>query len=75
MKVVREDAILRLLAELPARPSEARRASAVQERCRKELQARAGRMDRTQRVLHAAVAVLSAAYLSQLARMAFVLSW
>lgn len=74
MKIVREDADLRLLAELLVVASDVDRARRLRVRCHQQLRARTERADLRRRALDAAVALLSVAYLSQLARMAFALS-
>jgi hypothetical protein len=74
MKVVRDDAVLRMLTALPVMPSDPGRATELRARCRQQLRRRTERVDRRRRALDAAVALLSVAYLSQLARMAFLLS-
>ena len=74
MKVVRDDAVLGALAELPVMRSDERRATELRARCHQQLRTRSERANLKRRALDAAVALLSVAYLTQLARMAVVFS-
>ena len=74
MKVVRDDAVLRALAALPEIALDEGRATQLRARCHRQLRTRRERADLKRRALDAAVALLSVAYLTQLARMAVAFS-
>ena len=74
MNGVRDDAVLRLLAELRVMPSDADCSRELRRRCHQQLRTRTQGADLRQRTLDGVVAALSLAYLSQLARMAVLLS-
>ena len=67
-----EDEVIGLLAMLPTAAGDPLREERVKERCRAQLAPAPCQRTTADRVLEGAVALISAAYLAQLARLAFL---